>query len=72
MSPLRLCAVAACAALLAGCLEVDQHPAWVQGEFAGKRDSLPYQVHFNNDKMAWSARVQDRTLKQNEYLRANP
>ena len=72
MSAPRLCLLAAAAALLSGCLEVDQHPVWVKGAFAGKQDNLPYQVHFHNDKLAWSAKVQDRTLKQNEYLRAHP
>lgn len=72
MNAARLCALAAVAAMLSGCLEVQQHPAWVKGAFAGKSDNLPYQVRFHNDKRAWAAAVQDRTRKQNEYLRANP
>ena len=58
--------------LLCGCLEVDQHPPWVDGQIAGKRDNLPYQVHFHNDKLAWAATIENRNLRQNEYLRANP
>lgn len=72
MKPARLAALAALTALLSGCLEVEQHPAWVDGQIAGKRDNLPYQVLFHNDKLAWSAAIQDRTLKQNEYNRAKP
>ena len=72
MRPARLCALAALSALLGGCLEVDQYPAWVDGQIAGKRDNLPYQVRFHNDKLAWSAQIQNRTLKQNEYNRAKP
>ncbi len=65
-------ALAMLCALLGGCLEVEQYPAWVKGQFAGKPDNLPYQVWFHNDKLAWSAAIQNRTLKQNEYLRAMP
>ena len=72
MSALRLCLMAALAAMLSGCLEVDQFPRWYKGQYAGKRDHLPHQVLFHNDRLAWSARVQDRTLRQNEYLRAKP
>jgi hypothetical protein len=72
MRPARAIALAGLCALLGGCLEVDQHPVWVKGEIAGKPDNLPYQVRFHNDKLAWSAAIQDRTLKQNEYIRANP
>lgn len=71
MRPARILALAACA-LLGGCLEVDQYPAWYEGEIAGKPDNLPYQLRFHNDRLAWSAAIQDRTLKQNEYIRAKP
>lgn len=72
MSPARIAALAAVCAMLGGCLEVEQHPVWVKGQVAGKRDNLPYQVWFHNDKLAWSAAIQNRTLKQNEYIRAKP
>lgn len=72
MRPARTAALAALCALLGGCLEVAQYPAWVNGEIAGKAENLPYQVRFHNDKLAWSAAIQNRTLKQNEYLRALP
>jgi len=58
--------------LLAGCLEVDQHPEWIRGEYAGKTDNRHPQSHFHNDRLAWSAAIQNRNQKQNEYNRANP
>ena len=58
--------------LLTGCLEVDQHPEWIRGEYAGKEDNRPFQTHFHNDRLAWSATIQNRNQKQNEYNRANP
>lgn len=58
--------------LLTGCLEVDQHPEWIRGEYAGKVDNRHPQTHFHNDRLAWSAAVQNRNQKQNEYNRANP
>lgn len=72
MNILRPCLAAALALLLSGCLEVNQHPGWRQGEYDGKRDDLHYQRNFHGDKLAWSAAVTDRTLLQNEYRRANP
>jgi hypothetical protein len=53
--------------LLSGCLEVEQHPLWVHGEYDGKPDNLPHQVHFHNDRLAWSAAIADRNRLQNEY-----
>jgi hypothetical protein len=58
--------------LLGGCLEVEQHPHWVNGQYAGKPDNRPYQVWFHNDKLAWAGTILNRNLKQNEYIRANP
>lgn len=72
MKPIRLCIAGLLSLLLAGCLEVDQHPGWVRGEYDGKRDNLQYQTHFHNDKLAWSATISDRNRLQNEYLRAKP
>lgn len=63
------CAWLAAALLLGGCLEVEQHPKWVDGKYAGKRDNLPSQVYFHSDKLFWSAAISDRNHKQNEYLR---
>jgi hypothetical protein len=56
--------------LVAGCLEVEQHPGWMKGHYAGKPDELPYQKNFNGDRLSWNAAVTDRTQLQNEYLRA--
>ena len=60
------------AVLLAGCLEVDQHPPWLHGEYAGKKDDRHYQRRFHNDRLAWWATIENRNGKQNEYNRANP
>ena len=57
---------------LSGCLEVEQHPAYVDGDYAGKRDNRSAQVKFHNDRLAWSAALSDRAQRQNEYNRANP
>jgi hypothetical protein len=59
-------------ALLAGCLEVDQHPPWVKGMYAGKRDNRPPQTLFHNDRLAWWGTIANRMMSQNEYNRANP
>jgi hypothetical protein len=72
MSALRWAAGAAVLTLLSGCLEVRQHPGYVDGAYAGKVDNRSAQVKFHGDKMAWSAAVSDRTQRQNEYNRANP
>ena len=72
MKPGRIAMLAALCCVLGGCLEAEQYPAWVKGEIADKRENLPYQVHFHNDKLAWSAAIQNRTLRQNEYNRALP
>jgi hypothetical protein len=56
--------------LLTGCLEVEQHPGWMNGGYAGKPDQLPHQAYFKNDRLAWNAAITDRNHLQNEYLRA--
>lgn len=60
------------ALLLSGCLEVEQHPLWVAGEYNGKKDNLSYQVNFHGDKLAWMAAISDRNQLQNEYDRTTP
>ncbi|MET0855481.1 MAG: hypothetical protein ABWY27_01915 [Telluria sp.] len=72
MSARHCVAAAGMAALLSGCLEVKQHPAYIDGAYAGKVDNRSEQVRFHSDKMAWTAAVSNRTLRQNEYNRANP
>jgi hypothetical protein len=57
---------------LSGCLEVEQHPKWVKGEYAGKKDPRHFQTLFHNDKLSWSAAIINRNNQQNEYNRANP
>lgn len=58
--------------LLCGCLEVEQHPPWRDGYYAGKRDQQPYQVRFHNDRLSWTAALTNRAQGQNEYLRSHP
>ena len=70
-APKRLL-IAVLALPLAGCLEVDQFPAWKRGQYAGKVDQMPYQVHFHGDRLAWNAAIQNRNIHQNEYNRARP
>lgn len=59
-------------AVLSGCLEVKQHPAWKNGQYAAKHDDRQFQRLFHNDKLAWFAAISNRNSKQNEYNRANP
>lgn len=72
MKLLRRASIAALPLALCGCLEVNQHPAWLEGRYAGKVDQLPYQQHFHRDRLAWFAAISNRTLHQNEYVRAKP
>ncbi|HJV83859.1 MAG TPA: hypothetical protein VJ698_00170 [Noviherbaspirillum sp.] len=58
--------------LLAGCLEVEQHPTWIDGKYDGKQDRLPQQAYFHNDRLAWYAAINNRNQRQNEYNRTNP
>lgn len=60
------------ALLLGGCLEVDQHPHWVKGQYAGKTDNRQFVTHFHHDKLAWWGTISNRNQHQNEYNRANP
>ncbi|WP_136416359.1 hypothetical protein [Herbaspirillum sp. ST 5-3] len=57
--------------LLTGCLEVEQHPTWIDGKYDGKADNLPPQANFHNDRLAWYAAISNRNLRQNEYNRTN-
>jgi hypothetical protein len=65
----RLVSLALPAILLSGCLEVEQHPKWIDGEYAGKRDNLQSQTNFHGDKVAWAAAIANRNRLQNEYGR---
>ena len=66
----RAALAAACAALvLSGCLEVEQHPPWRQGEYDGKPDNQPQQTFFRGDRLAWTAAVINRNWLQDEYGR---
>lgn len=58
--------------LLSGCLEAVQFPPYINGEYAGKPDELPYVRYFHDDPLAWWAAIENRTSFQNEYNRANP
>jgi hypothetical protein len=65
----RLCMALLFPLALCGCLEVEQHPGWVQGEYNGKRDNLAPQAHFHGDRLAWMGAVWNRNQLQNEYLK---
>jgi hypothetical protein len=66
----RTALAAACAALcLTGCLEVEQHPPWREGEYDDKRDNQPQQTFFHGDRLAWMAAVINRNWLQDEYGR---
>ena len=72
MKQLKRVCIAALPLALCGCLEVNQHPAWLEGGYAGKIDQLPYQQLFHRDRLAWFATISNRNLHQNEYVRAKP
>jgi hypothetical protein len=61
--------VIAVALLLGGCLEVQQHPPWRNGEYNGKPDALPQQRLFHGSRLAWNAAITNRNWQQDEYQR---
>jgi hypothetical protein len=69
MKPARPFLLACACLLLAGCLEVEQHPPWRNGRYAGKPDDLPQQALFHGDRLAWMGTVINRNWHQDEYLR---
>ena len=72
MKALNLTLAAALAVALTGCLEVDQHPAYADGAYAGKRDNRSEDTTFRKDKAAQTAALANRTRTQNEYNRVKP
>ncbi|MFC5460779.1 hypothetical protein [Massilia niabensis] len=72
MKLLKLIAALPLALALSGCLEVEQYPAWIKGQYAGKKDPRHFQTLFHNDKLSWNAAIVNRSNQQNEYNRANP
>ena len=72
MKVVNLTLAAALAVLLAGCLEVDQHPAYANGAYAGKQDNRSEDTTFRKDKAAQQAALVDRTKAENEYNRVKP
>lgn len=72
MSARNVIIAAALGALLAGCLEVDQHPAYADGQYAGKRDNRVADTSYKGDNAAWKKAIDERAKTQNEYNRANP
>jgi len=64
-----LFALAGTCLLLAGCLEVEQHPLWRNGKYDGKKDNLPQQVLYHGDRMAWISTIHNRNWLQDEYPR---
>ena len=72
MRAAKLTVVLLLSTLLGGCLEVNQHPGWIRGQYAGKHDDRQFQRLFHNDKLSWNAAIVNRNNQQNEYNRANP
>ncbi len=72
--PLAMWRLLLCAAplLLAGCLEVEQHPPWRDGAYDGKSDRPHHHTHFHGDRLAWHAALSNRNHLQNEYRRTHP
>lgn len=67
--PALLLAAGGACLLLAGCLEVEQHPPWRHGAYDGKDDNLPQQRLYHGDRMAWIATIHNRNWLQDEYPR---
>lgn len=72
MKPMRVLMIVLPVLALTGCLEVEQHPKWVDGYYNGKRDNQHAEVRFRNDRLAWSAAIANRNRLQSEYGRARP
>jgi hypothetical protein len=72
MNTRTLIALLALAGLLAGCLEVEQHPPYANGAYAGERDNRAADVSFKGDNAAWKKAVDLRNSGQNEYNRVHP
>jgi hypothetical protein len=71
MRAAALCLAAGACLLLAGCLEVQQHPLWRDGQYNGKPDNLPQQRFYHGDRMAWNATIENRNWLQDEYGRTD-
>ena len=71
MKTLRHLAIILFAVLLTGCLEVEQYPPWINGEYNNKADNLPSQANFHGDRLAWNAAITNRNHLQNEYNRTS-
>lgn len=67
--PALLLALAGPCLLLAGCLEVEQHPLWRHGAYDGKKDDLTSQRLYHGDRMAWISTIHNRNWLQDEYPR---
>jgi hypothetical protein len=71
MNTLKFALCALMTLMLSGCLEVEQHPAYADGGYAGKRDNRSDEAKFHNDKLAQTAALNDRAQNQNEYNRTH-
>lgn len=61
---------AAIALTLAGCGERPQVINYKQGKYQGKPDTPAFNnAPFNGNKQQWENEIDDRTQKQNEYVR---
>lgn len=66
---MRALLVSTLALLVAGCLEVEQHPPWRDGQYDGKTDQRHADRRFHGDRLAWNAVIDNRVGRQDEYRR---
>jgi hypothetical protein len=61
------------AALLAGCGEYEQSVPYEDGGYQGKKDTRMWDSErFMQDPSVWKQMVNERTQRQNEYVRTEP
>ena len=61
------------AALLAGCGEYKQSVPYEDGGYQGKKDTRMWDSErFMHDPSVWKQIVNERTQRQNEYVRTEP
>jgi hypothetical protein len=61
------------AALLAGCGEYEQSVPYEDGGYQGKKDTRMWDSErFMQDPSVWKQMINERTQRQNEYVRTEP
>lgn len=60
-------------ALLSGCGEYKQKVEYENGGYQGKQDTRMWESErFMNDRSVWKQMINERTQRQNEYVRTEP